>query len=93
MPSRTPKKVLLTGESGQTIGLAGLALACVGVMLVGGIFVAIGLIMALGCCGVIVGLHWREMWAAIKAGRVSRHAILPVTVSRQWKGYWQRRAA
>lgn len=78
-PSDQPK-ALLTAEATQTVGLAGIALACEALMLIGGIFVAIGLILALVCCAVVIILHWQEMWAAIRSRRFSRHSILPLAV-------------
>jgi hypothetical protein len=80
MPTRKNAKALLTGEASVTIGFGGLALACEALMLVGGPFVVIGLVLAIICCAVIVSLYWREMWTALRAGRFSRHSILPLAV-------------
>lgn len=75
-----PQKALLTGEAAQTIGFGGAGLAFVGLMLIGGWFVAIGLALALVCSVVIVILHWQELRQAIRTRTFTRHLVLPLAV-------------
>ena len=77
-PASPSGKALATNEAMQTIGLGALGVALVGVMLVGGIFVVIGLTLAFACCGLIIVLHWQELRGALAARRFNRHFVLPM---------------
>jgi hypothetical protein len=74
------KKALLTEEAVATLGFGGVGLACLSMMLIGGVFIVIGLLLAIGCAFLVVVLHWAELCAALHERRFSRHAALPLLV-------------
>jgi hypothetical protein len=69
---------LLSLQSGATIGLGSLGLACAGFMLIGGAFIVIGAAMAILSSLLICAVHMKEWRDAAKAGIWRRHFIFPV---------------
>lgn len=78
MPPPKKKKALLTDEAIQTGTLASLGLACIAVMLIGGIFAVIGLVLAVGCSVLIVILHRDEIVTALRARKSAKHLAFPL---------------
>ncbi|HEY3951731.1 hypothetical protein [Phenylobacterium sp.] len=75
---KKPSKTLLTGESMQTIGLAALAFTCEAFMLIGGAFIALGFMLAILCCLVVIWIHYSEINSSIKANKFSNILALPL---------------